>query len=83
MPYIDLKDRSRLAGGEAPGDAGQLNFAITRLIDDYLHRRGGVRYLHINEVIGVLECAKLELYRRIAAPYEDSKIAENGDVYSV
>jgi len=33
------------------------------------------------DAIGALECAKLELYRRVAAPYEDTKIAENGDVY--
>jgi hypothetical protein len=37
----------------------------------------------VNEAIGVLECAKLELYRRVAAPYEDEKIAESGDVYTV
>jgi len=36
----------------------------------------------INAIIGALECAKLELYRRVAAPYEDDKIAENGDVYT-
>ena len=42
-----------------------------------------VEYARINELIGVLECAKLELYRRIAVPYEDTKIAENGDVYYV
>jgi hypothetical protein len=30
--------------------------------------------------MGVLESAKLELYRRKIAPYEDDKIAENGDV---
>jgi hypothetical protein len=28
----------------------------------------------------MLECCKLELYRKIAAPYEDIKIQENGDV---
>ena len=33
------------------------------------------------EVLGVLECVKLELYRRVAAPYEDKKCQENGDVY--
>ena len=32
--------------------------------------------------MGALECAKLELYRRVAAPYEDVKIMENGDVYT-
>jgi hypothetical protein len=33
-------------------------------------------------MIGALECCKLELYRMMAAPYEDDKIAENGGVYS-
>jgi hypothetical protein len=44
-------------------------------------RKGTLRYAHLNEVIGALECAKLELYRRIAVPYEDQKITESGDVY--
>jgi len=60
-------------------DVGALNFQITTLIDEWLC--GDVRYESINAAIGVLECAKLELYRRIAAPYEDKKIALNGDVY--
>jgi len=38
-------------------------------------------YSKINEAIGILECAKLELYRRVAAPYEDVKLRANGDVY--
>ena len=37
---------------------------------------------NLNAIIGALECAKLELYRRVAAPYEDDKIIENGDVYT-
>lgn len=61
-------------------NVGQLNFAITKLIDMYLSMTN-VSYTSINAAIGVLECAKLELYRRIAAPYEDIKLAENGDVY--
>ena len=81
MPYIDRDARSRMEGGAPPEDAGELNYAITRLVDDYLVRRGGVRYSHLNEVVGVLECAKLELYRRLAAPYEDLKREESGDVY--
>ncbi len=32
------------------------------------------------ELLGAVEGAKLELYRRLAAPYEDLKIRENGDV---
>ncbi len=31
--------------------------------------------------MGALEGSKLEFYRRIAAPYENKKMKENGDVY--
>jgi hypothetical protein len=81
MPYITDEARSRLDKGGKPSTAGELNYAITRLVDDYLIFRGGIRYTHLNEVVGALECAKLELYRRVAAPYEDQKINETGDVY--
>jgi hypothetical protein len=87
MPYITLDARSRIDGGGAPENAGELNYAVTRLVDAYLVARaadaGRLRYVHLNEAVGVLECAKLELYRRVAAPYEDGKIAESGDVYTV
>jgi hypothetical protein len=59
-----------------------LNFAITTLLDKEL-QKNGVNYSNINALIGVLECAKLELYRRVASPYEDVKIEENGDAYTV
>jgi hypothetical protein len=38
------------------------------------------KYDDYNEQIGILECAKLELYRKRAAPYEDLKEQENGPV---
>jgi len=81
MPYVDRPTRERLDAGEPPRTPGELNYAISKLADAYLAEKGGVRYAHLNEVVGVLECAKLELYRRLAAPYEDAKIAEAGDVY--
>jgi hypothetical protein len=81
MPYITAESREQLDKGGKPSTAGELNYAITRLVDDYLILKGGIRYGHVNEVIGALECAKLELYRRIAAPYEDKKLDETGDVY--
>ena len=64
-----------------PAGVTRVDAAITRLVDAYLVRRGGVRYAHLNEVVGALECAKLELYRRLAAPYEDDKLRATGDVY--
>jgi hypothetical protein len=81
MPYITADARTRIKNGAEPVTPGELNYAITRLVDDYLIQKGGIRYAHVNEVIGVLECAKLELYRRIASPYEDQKLSETGEVY--
>jgi len=80
MPYIPQATRYAMFYDRRPPDTpGELNFAITQLLLNYLD--GGMSYTAINEVIGVLECAKLELYRRVAAPYEDKKKEENGDVY--
>lgn len=60
--------------------AGNLNFVFTRLLDKAY---SSPRYDDINEAIGVLECCKLELYRRLAVPYEDQKRYENDDVYGM
>ena len=76
MPYIDQEARARLEKGGSPETPGELNYAITLLADAYLMRKGGIRYTHLNEVVGVLECAKLEIYRRLRpgnpAPYSRS-----------
>jgi len=63
-----------------PSNVGELNFIISTIIDEYLGIKG-LSYEGINTAIGVLECVKLELYRRIAAPYEDTKMQDNGEVY--
>jgi hypothetical protein len=77
MPYIEQKDRERAR--TEPRTAGELNYAITRLVLGFLG--DSPRYQNFNDAIGALEGAKLELYRRVVAPYEDRKIVENGDVY--
>jgi hypothetical protein len=82
MPYITKERREAIAGGVHPENGGELNFAITALVDRYLARKNGFRYSDLNEVLGAIEAAKLELYRRVAGPYEDRKIAEAGDVYT-
>ena len=79
MPYIKKEDRTE-ATELWPNTAGELNYAITMLCNAYIARNGGMSYAIGNEVVGVLECAKLELYRRKLAPYEDKKIAQNGDI---
>ena len=81
MPYIKKEDRKKLhfRSNRHPETVGELNYCITKLIHQYL-RDKGICYQHYNDVIGALEGAKLELYRRYASVYEDSKISENGDV---
>ena len=59
---------------------GDVNYLITNIVAAYLHDQRAANYTRINSVIGVLECAKLELYRRIASPYEDGKASLNGDI---
>jgi hypothetical protein len=85
MPYIKQEDRNRIdpalgSFGEGPKNAGELNYLLTVLCIKYFSNNGG-RYQQINDVVGALEGCKLEFYRRLAAPYEDTKIEENGDVY--
>ena len=81
MPYIKMEKRLPVLR-EGPANVGELNYAITDLIQGYLNTGDPNRnYAAYNEVIGVLECAKLELYRRQIAVYEDQKCRENGDVY--
>jgi hypothetical protein len=83
MPYIKAAQRlffeDTLDIVPSLDEPGELNYVITSLCGQYL-KENGISYNTINDVIGVLECAKLELYRRLAAPYEDSKMLENGDI---
>ncbi len=89
MPYIKQEDRinyddriNALITGIKIHQAtdGDMNYIITRLLDAAFDLKN-TKYTKINTAIGVLECCKLELYRRKAADYEDSKIEENGDAY--
>lgn len=78
MPYIDPKKRHMLHDG--PQNPGELNYQISQVVNLYLMNKG-ISYTTFNEIIGALECEKLEIYRRLIAPYEDMKLEENGDVY--
>jgi hypothetical protein len=92
MPYIpqnrrdtinaELLDDSKDEGGLewSPQNAGDLNYVVTCFIDNFL-LKSGINYANINEMVGALECCKMELYRKIAAPYEDEKAEDNGEVY--
>jgi hypothetical protein len=85
MPYIKIEDRNRLKSFTDSMDTleiktpGELNYLLTLLTHRYLNQKPE-NYQGYNDAIGALEGAKLELYRRHVALYEDEKIKENGDV---
>jgi hypothetical protein len=89
MPYIENERRAALTEPRYnhPEAPGELNFLITKLVNEYIFYRGraiqstGLNYQLIAEITGVLDNVKSEFYRRKAVPYEDVKIKENGDVY--
>ena len=87
MPYIKMEDRPKYENAlndligilkDQPVDRvdGELNYLITRILKEVYP----LRYFNLNRSVGVLECCKLEFYRRVIAPYEERKIEENGDV---
>lgn len=88
MPYIHPTEREEMETAimvlaEHIASPSQLNFAMTRLIVHYLaqHDTNPPNYGTFNEVVGVLECIKLEFYARILTPYEEQKKLKNGDVF--
>lgn len=85
MPYIKRDDKQKFYDNGlvnlAPqvSSPGELNYVISYIIADYFERHRN--YQGINDILGALTGAQLEFYRRVAVPYEDIKIKENGDVY--
>lgn len=87
MPYIKQElreeiDKALTQFGTNLGDInsldmGCLNYIITKLL---LSTKPQC-YSDYNNLIGLLECCKLEFYRRAVVSYEETKRKENGDVY--
>jgi hypothetical protein len=83
MPYILKEDRGWIDGIVSRflveikhrGMTGNLNYFLFKLA-----KWTCKSYSDYQQFIGELECAKLEIYRRLASPYEDKKIEINGDV---
>lgn len=83
MPYIKAADREALDKYPlSVQNAGELNYMITKIALAYWTGVNGKQnYQKINDIIGALECAKMEFVRRVVNEYEDQKIEQNGDVY--
>jgi hypothetical protein len=90
MPYLKSIDRFEIEqdldtigfSDFVPNNGAHLNFIVCTLVNNYIEKNG-LDYAGLQEMIGSLDCAKMEIYRRIAGPYEDKKIKENGDVFSL
>ena len=85
MPYVQEDIRVDIELGMAPQSVGQLTYALTIPIRNYLRYIqslpvGSLRYEHLADVVAALDNCKSEFYRQVIAPYEDTKITENGDI---
>jgi hypothetical protein len=56
---------------------GDINYCFSRVLSGVMKQPS---YNKIAMITGVLENIKQEFYRRVASPYEDKKILENGDI---
>jgi hypothetical protein len=83
MPYIKIEDREKLQEIDSifPDTVGELNYCITKLCLNYLNKLAMTKYETLNGIIGALECAKQEFYRKIISEYENLKCQQNGEVY--
>ena len=85
MPYIKEEDREKIDPElrcllnklDKSIDVGSYNYILTRIIHHFI-LTNGLRYVNVNAAIGIMDCAKMELYRMVAGPYEDQKIKSNG-----
>ena len=61
---------------------GHANYVITQILRKAwgVDRPENESYSNYADIIGTLECAKHELYRRRLAAYEDTAIARHGDL---
>lgn len=83
MPYITTEDRKKFMWIEDQLEdigpdmsAGDLQYLIAlaiKYMDPY-------NYQTMNDVMGALAGAQMEFYRQRVAPYEDTKIKDNGHV---
>ena len=59
---------------------GELNYLISKLFKAYIDANG-TSYATLSDCTGAGTDAVEEFRRRIMNPYEDTKIASNGDIY--
>lgn len=93
MPYIKQENREKLQKAiddlakaiyistDEQDLKGVLNYTITKiLLHPSLLKGEKWRYHTFCDVVGTLECIKLEIYRSLIIPYENKAIKKNGDL---
>ena len=85
MPYIAQDDRNdfddfrnEVANVDLK-TAREIQYMIAIIVAEFM-KNSDYRYQDMNNVMGALNGANLEFYRRYVAPYEDECIIKNGDV---
>ncbi len=87
LPYIKEENKVYFDAVLLPlkrcaiANGAELNYLFAELLNQFFVTNSK-NYSNLAQAISALECQKLELYRRVAAPYEDSKIESNGEVYN-
>jgi hypothetical protein len=82
MPYTKPKDREEMERTGIMTDVGDLTLQLTQVCIKYLTEEE-LSYQSIADVRAALWGTLTEIDRRVAFPYEDRKIRENGDVFPV
>lgn len=75
-PWSNPQNRA-ISNEEFLSICGDINYCFSRILGGLM---GQVSYSKVAVITGVLENIKQEFYRRVAQPYEDKKILENGDI---
>jgi hypothetical protein len=90
MPYIKSEDRKKFDdvifqlvnlftnNAKCEPIMGEINYVFSSVIWRLFKKSRC--YSLANSLIGVLECIKIEFYRRQIFMYEEEKIEENGDI---
>ena len=72
-----LTEGNELTDEEFLSILGEINYSFSRILAGSM---GKTSYSKIAMITGVLENIKQEFYRRVASPYEELKIVQNGDI---
>jgi len=78
MPHLNQGVMASIDDGRKAMKAGELTYVLYKECIQFVARNGRSFTVYCT-VVGALVCCLLELYRLKIGPYEQEKIAENGE----